>query len=130
MRKLFKECPFIGLAEGMGLRTAMDGPWFSFNLSIVMPCLKDVETVGTCVSKGLWFLEMENMSSEVIATDNGSTRGSKESATLVGGRVVRVLLKGYGSTLRSGIEAARGMFVIAGDSDDSYDLLQLRPFVD
>jgi hypothetical protein len=108
----------------------MEGSSFSCELSIVMPCLNEAETVGTCVAKALRFLETERIPGEVIVADNGSTDGSQEFAAGAGGRVVRVPEKGYGNALRGGIAAARGKYVIMGDSDDSYDFLHLRPFVD
>ncbi len=99
-------------------------------LSIVMPCLNEVETVATCVGKALRFLETERISGEVVVADNGSTDGSQECAERAGARVVPVAEKGYGYALRGGIAAARGRYIIMGDSDDSYDFLRLRPFLD
>lgn len=99
-------------------------------LSIVMPCLNEAETVATCVAKALRFLESENVQGEVIVADNGSTDGSQESARRAGARVVPIPEKGYGNALRGGIVAAHGRFVIMGDSDDSYDFLSLKPFLD
>ncbi len=99
-------------------------------LSIVMPCLNEANTVGICVAKALRFLQQEGISGEVVVADNGSSDGSQEIASMAGARVVSVEEKGYGNALRGGIEAARGRYVIMGDSDDSYDFLNLRPFVD
>jgi glycosyltransferase involved in cell wall biosynthesis len=103
---------------------------FAPELSIVMPCLNEARTVGTCVQKALAYLEMYNVPGEVIVADNGSTDGSQAIAAGYGARVIAVAAKGYGNALRAGIEAARGRFVIMGDSDDSYDFLTLQPFLE
>ncbi len=108
----------------------MDEATRGCELSIVMPCLNEVETVATCVGKALRFLETERVSGEVVVADNGSTDGSQKCAERAGARVVPVAEKGYGHALRGGIAAARGRYVIMGDSDDSYDFLSLRPFLD
>jgi glycosyltransferase involved in cell wall biosynthesis len=99
-------------------------------LSIVMPCLNEAQTVGRCVTKALAYLELYNIDGEVIVADNGSTDGSQTIAASLGARVVPVAARGYGSALRAGIAAARGSFVIMGDSDDSYDFSALQPFVE
>jgi len=98
-------------------------------LSIVMPCLNEAHTVGICVEKALSYLEIHNIRGEVIVADNGSDDGSQAIALGLGARMVSVAARGYGSALRAGIEAARGRFVILGDSDDSYDFSQLDPFL-
>lgn len=99
-------------------------------LSIVMPCLNEAETVGTCVRKALEFLKRNNVNGEVIVADNGSTDGSPEIASEAGARVVNIPERGYGNTIRGGIEAAKGMYVIVGDSDDSSDFLHLEQFLE
>jgi glycosyltransferase involved in cell wall biosynthesis len=98
-------------------------------LSIVMPCLNEARTVGTCVRKAHDYLDLHDIRGEVIVADNGSTDGSQAIAASLGARVVPVVSRGYGNALRAGIEAARGRFVIMGDSDDSYDFRDLDPFV-
>jgi glycosyltransferase involved in cell wall biosynthesis len=99
-------------------------------LSIVMPCLNEARTVGTCVKKALAFLEMYNIQGEVIVADNGSTDGSQAIALGLGARVVPVAARGYGNALRTGIEKAHGKYVVMGDSDDSYDFSALQPFLE
>jgi glycosyltransferase involved in cell wall biosynthesis len=99
-------------------------------LSIVMPCLNEAQTVGTCVKKAFAYLDMHKMRGEVIVADNGSTDGSQAIALALGARVLRVESRGYGNALRAGIAAARGTFVVMGDSDDSYDFSALQPFVE
>jgi glycosyltransferase involved in cell wall biosynthesis len=99
-------------------------------LSIVMPCLNEAETIGTCIQKAQEFLHRYEVAGEIVVADNGSTDGSQEIATLMGARVVYVEAKGYGNALMGGITAARGCYVIMGDADDSYDFLDLSRFVD
>ena len=99
-------------------------------LSIIMPCLNEAQTVGTCVKKAFAYIDMHKMRGEVIVADNGSTDGSQAIALTLGARVLRVESRGYGNALRAGIAAARGTFVVMGDSDDSYDFSALQPFVE
>jgi glycosyl transferase family 2 len=102
----------------------------SLELTILMPCLDEAETVETCVRKARGFLERSGIEGEVLVADNGSTDGSPELACAAGARVVRIERKGYGSALIGGIDAARGRFVIMADADDSYDFSKLDAFVD
>jgi glycosyltransferase involved in cell wall biosynthesis len=99
-------------------------------LSIVMPCLNERETLGICIRKAQQSLAEHCVVGEVVIADNGSTDGSQEIARKLGARVIAVAEKGYGSALRSGIAAARGRYVIMGDSDESYDFSSLYPFVE
>ena len=99
-------------------------------LSIVMPCLNEAETLAVCIDKAQGYLARSGVVGEVIIADNGSTDGSQDIARAHGARVVDVPAKGYGSALMGGIEAARGEYVIMGDADDSYDFSKLEPFVD
>lgn len=98
-------------------------------LTILMPCLNEAETVGICVAKARGFLERAGVAGEVLVADNGSTDGSQAIAASAGARVVAVPERGYGAALRGGIAAARGRFIIMGDADDSYDFSQLDPFL-
>ncbi len=99
-------------------------------LSIVMPCLDEARTVGVCVGKARAYLAARGIAGEVIVADNGSTDGSIQIAERAGARVVPVAARGYGNALRAGIEAARGAYVVMGDSDDSYDFTALDGFID
>jgi hypothetical protein len=99
-------------------------------LSIVMPCLNEAETLETCVRKALRSLEENGIAGEVIVADNGSTDGSREIAARLGARMVPVARRGYGAALMGGIAAARGRYVIMADADDSYDFSNLMPFVE
>lgn len=102
---------------------------YNYELSIIMPCLNEVETVGTCIQKARQYLHSHDISGEIIVADNGSTDGSQAVAGRMGARVVSVEAKGYGNALMGGIAAARGKYVIMGDADDSYDFANLDPFV-
>jgi glycosyltransferase involved in cell wall biosynthesis len=99
-------------------------------LSVVMPCLNEAETVETCVRKTIGFFEKHGIDGEVVIADNGSTDGSQQLARDAGARVVPVIDKGYGNALMGGIRAARGTYVAMGDADDSYDFTTLGPFLD
>lgn len=98
-------------------------------LTVLMPCLNEAETVATCVRKAAGFLAEHGIDGEVVVADNGSTDGSQRLAAEAGARVVPVAEPGYGNALLGGIMAARGEFVIMGDADDSYDFTALMPFV-
>ncbi|RUW26597.1 glycosyltransferase [Mesorhizobium sp. M4B.F.Ca.ET.215.01.1.1] len=98
-------------------------------LTILMPCLNEAETLAVCIGKAKVFLDKAGIAGEVLIADNGSTDGSQEIATAIGARVVPVPQKGYGAALLGGIAAARGRFVIMGDADDSYDFSALDAFV-
>jgi glycosyltransferase involved in cell wall biosynthesis len=99
-------------------------------LSILMPCLNEAETLATCIKKAQKALEDLNVNGEVVIADNGSTDGSPEIAASLGARVIHVAEKGYGSALLGGIKAARGKYIIMGDADDSYDFTNLGPFLE
>lgn len=98
-------------------------------VSIVIPCLNEAETLGVCIEKAQRSLSGNNIAYEIVVADNGSTDGSQEIATNLGARVVNVSAKGYGNALMGGISSARGKFVIMGDADDSYDFLESPKFV-
>ena len=98
-------------------------------VSVVMPCLNESLTLGTCIQKAFAALKSRGIRGEVIVADNGSTDGSQAIAAELGARVVPVETQGYGSALRAGIAAARGRLIVMGDSDDSYDFTQLGEFV-
>ncbi|MDO8585557.1 MAG: glycosyltransferase family 2 protein [Armatimonadota bacterium] len=99
-------------------------------VSVVIPCLNESETLETCIRKAVSCLEKHGLSGEVVVADNGSSDGSQEIAVKAGARVVHVEEKGYGNALRGGIEAARGRYVIMGDADDSYDFSSFYPFIE
>lgn len=98
-------------------------------LTVVMPCLNEAETLSPCITKAQQALKNLNITGEVVVADNGSTDGSQQLARSLGARVVDVPEKGYGAALIGGIRAARGRYVVMGDSDDSYDFSNLGPFL-
>ena len=98
-------------------------------LTILMPCLNEAATVGSCVAKARGFLERTGIDGEVLIADNGSDDGSRALAERAGARVIDVALRGYGAALLAGIGAARGRSIIMGDADDSYDFTRLEAFV-
>ena len=98
-------------------------------LTILMPCLDEVETIGRCIDRAMSFLARSGIVGEVLIADNGSTDGSREISRSKGARLVPIAMRGYGAALIGGIEAARGRYIIIGDSDDSYDFSNLDEFV-
>jgi glycosyltransferase involved in cell wall biosynthesis len=105
-------------------------PKHPIELSIVMPCLNEAETLATCIQKANVYLMRSGVSGEVVIADNGSTDGSQQIAESLGARVIDVPAKGYGSALMGGFEAAHGTFIVMGDADDSYDFSSLDLFVE
>jgi glycosyltransferase involved in cell wall biosynthesis len=105
-------------------------PQASVEVSVVIPCLNEANSIGICVSKAINAFQAVNLRGEVVVADNGSTDGSIEIAERLGARVVRVEARGYGSALRAGITSARGAFIVMGDADDSYDFSEVPRFVE
>jgi glycosyltransferase involved in cell wall biosynthesis len=102
----------------------------ALELTVVLPCLNERETVGVCVQKAVAALQKAGIHGEVIVADNGSTDGSVELAESEGARVVHVDHRGYGNALRGGIQEARGTYVLMADSDDSYDFTHIPRFIE
>jgi len=138
-RSAFERSPSVRLS----LLTIADGSSGSFgpagvrtlprdvvDLTIVMPCLNEAETLAACIGKARTGIERAKVSGEILIADNGSTDGSIEIAERLGARVVRIREKGYGNALRGGIAAAQGRWVIMGDADDSYDFSEIGGFVE
>lgn len=101
----------------------------SFEVSVVIPCLNEANSVGICVDKALAAFRSVGLKGEVIVADNGSTDGSQELARSHGARVVPVPQRGYGAALQAGIRASRGQYIVMGDADDSYDFGEVPKFV-
>lgn len=99
-------------------------------LTILMPCLNESQTLKICIDKAKRFLTEYNIDGEILIADNGSTDGSQDIAKEAGARVVDISERGYGAALIGGCNAAYGKYVIMGDSDDSYDFLNLMPFIE
>jgi glycosyltransferase involved in cell wall biosynthesis len=98
-------------------------------LSVVMPCLNEADTLATCIQKAQLAFREHQIDGEIVIADNGSTDGSIDIAQGLGARVVRVAEKGYGRALMEGISASRGRFIIMGDADDSYDFTEIPRFL-
>src|SRR4051812_18012079 len=98
-------------------------------LSIIMPCLNEAETLETCIQKAQSYLDRSRVRGEIVIGDNGSTDGSQELAQRCGARVIAIPLRGYGAALYGAMQAARGKYCIMGDSDDSYDFTNLDGFL-
>ncbi len=98
------------------------------DLSIVIPCLNEEETIEICVNKSFKIINELNISGEVIVADNGSIDNSKKISLNAGAKVVNVKQKGYGSAIRNGIREASGKYVIIADADNSYDFLEIEKF--
>ncbi len=111
----------LGCNEGLDL---MD-----VELTIVMPCLNEAETLESCIKKALYFIENSRIRGEIVVADNGSADGSQGIARRCGARVVDVPIRGYGAALYYGILAAHGKYCVIGDSDDSYDFSRLDFFI-
>jgi glycosyltransferase involved in cell wall biosynthesis len=118
-------------SPGLAIRPASRGSTATVatELTILMPCLNEARTLAGCIEQAQAFLAAGGIAGEVLIADNGSTDGSQALALSMGARVVAVRERGYGAALRAGIEAARGRFVIMGDSDLSYDFRHLDAFV-
>lgn len=99
-------------------------------VTVVLPCLNEAETLAVCVQKAVKCLADLGVNGEVLVSDNGSTDGSQQIAVDNGARVVNAPIRGYGGAIMAGIDAARGEYVIMADSDDSYDLTKLGPFIE
>lgn len=106
------------------------GKQVALEVSVVMPCLNESQTLRSCIEKDQAALRQHGIAGEIIVADNGSTDGSQQIGEEAGARVIHVIEKGYGAALRGGIEAARGQFVIMGDADDSYDFSHAPRFVE
>ena len=99
-------------------------------LTILMPCLNEAETLAACIRKAQMFLSENDIDGEILISDNGSVDSSVDIALESGARVTNAPIKGYGAALQAGINAANGRYIIMGDSDDSYDFYNLMPFVE
>jgi glycosyltransferase involved in cell wall biosynthesis len=108
----------------------MDDPKDPVELSVVIPCLNEANSLALCIQKALRAFERDGIAGEVIVSDNGSTDGSQEIAARAGASVVACPVRGYGAALQTGFAAARGKYLLMGDADDSYDFDALVPFLE
>jgi glycosyltransferase involved in cell wall biosynthesis len=102
----------------------------TLELSVVIPCLNEADTLATCIGKAQSAISEHGIAAEIVVADNGSSDGSQDIARRMGARVVPVAERGYGHALMTGIRAAEGRYVVMADADDSYDLLELPKFVE
>ncbi|HEY6263825.1 MAG TPA: glycosyltransferase family 2 protein [Candidatus Acidoferrum sp.] len=114
----------------VGSSTATVGASDPVDVSVVIPCLNEANSLAFCIDKATDAIRKAGLSGEVIVADNGSNDGSVEIAEQHGARVIRVAERGYGAALRAGIAATRGPFIIMGDADDSYDFTEVPRFVE
>jgi glycosyltransferase involved in cell wall biosynthesis len=114
----------------VGSSTATVGASDPVDVSVVIPCLNEANSLAFCIDKATDAIRKAGLSGEVIVADNGSNDGSVEIAEQHGARVIRVAERGYGVALRAGIAATRGPFIIMGDADDSYDFTEVPRFVE
>jgi glycosyltransferase involved in cell wall biosynthesis len=98
-------------------------------LSIIMPCLNEEESIAYCLQKAFSFLADNDIKGEVIVVDNGSSDNSSLIARQFNAVVLTEQEKGYGRAIMTGIEKANGKYIIIGDADDSYDFSDLMPFL-
>ena len=122
--------PFDLVGAGGDLTQHPQATIGEIELTVLMPCLNEAETVATCVRKAVSFLREHGIVGEVVVADNGSSDRSQALAETAGARVVQVTERGYGRALIGGILAARGRYIIMGDADDSYDFTSLMPFLE
>jgi glycosyltransferase involved in cell wall biosynthesis len=111
-------------------RAAAYGQASPVELSVVIPCLNEEDTLASCIEKARAALQSGGIAGEIVVADNGSTDRSVEIAERLGARVVLATAKGYGSALMAGIAASGGRFIVMGDADDSYDFGEIPKFVE
>ena len=104
-------------------------PSHAFEISVVIPCLNEAETLPDCLGRARRALETSALSGEIIVVDNGSTDGSSDVAARFGAKVLQVDSRGYGNAVSAGVRAARGEYIVVGDADGSYDFLEIPRFI-
>jgi len=99
-------------------------------LTIVMPCLNEAETLAICIKKAEKFFKENGIVGEILIADNGSNDGSQDIAISNGASVIDIPKKGYGNALKGGFENAKGKYIIMGDADNSYDFSNLSSYLE
>ena len=102
----------------------------NFEVSVVLPCLNEAETVGICINKIKEVFAKENIAGEIIVADNGSTDNSPQICESLGVRLVYEPARGYGAAYLRGLKEARGKFIIMADSDNTYDFYDIPKFIE
>lgn len=120
----------LATETGRGSAPAAPADTPEIELSVVMPCLNEAQTIETCIRKAQGAMATLGIHGEVIVADNGSTDRSPEIAASLGARVVRQPVRGYGSAMTAGCRAARGRYILMGDADDSYDFSRIEGFLE
>ncbi|HQB94611.1 MAG TPA: glycosyltransferase family 2 protein [Candidatus Omnitrophota bacterium] len=103
---------------------------YDIEVSVVIPCLNESGSVGTCVEKARAYFSARGMAGEVIVVDNGSSDDSVVKALNAGAHVVHEKVRGYGASCLRGFREARGKYLVMGDADNTYDFASLDPFLD
>ncbi|MGB7061946.1 MAG: glycosyltransferase family 2 protein [Candidatus Zixiibacteriota bacterium] len=116
--------------DRLGIIATTEKKASELEVSVVMPCLNEAETLQSCIRKVQQSIRQHDLKAEIIIADNGSTDGSREIAQVSGARLIPVKAKGYGAALAGGVEAAQGRYIIMGDADDSYDFSHIFPFIE
>jgi glycosyltransferase involved in cell wall biosynthesis len=123
--------PLMGtVLTSEGVQAARTEMSHGVEVSVVIPCLNEANSLAYCVDKAMKAFQAAGLSGEVVVADNGSTDGSIQIAGEHGARVIHVPERGYGAALRAGIAGSRGAFIIMGDADDSYDFSDVPRFVE
>jgi glycosyltransferase involved in cell wall biosynthesis len=120
--------PHCNFKKGNDTKPSEDAMEPKIDLTVVLPCLNESQTLEICIKKSKQAMERSGISGEILVADNGSTDGSREIALKSGARVINVDEKGYGNALRYGIDAANGEYIIMADADDSYDLSSIGSY--
>jgi len=112
------------------IRERRSPPARPIEVSIVLPCLNEAETLAACIKRAQRAIAEHELSAEIVVADNGSSDGSRQIARRLGARVVEADERGYGAALKAGVGAARGRFIVMADADMSYDLGAVYPFIE
>jgi hypothetical protein len=107
----------------------VSAPEREIDVSVVIPCLNEAESIAACVQRAVDVLEREGLQGEVVVADNGSEDGSSALAREAGARVITEPRRGYGSAYLAGFSAARGRYIVMADADLTYDFDDIPRFV-
>ncbi|NLD19544.1 MAG: glycosyltransferase family 2 protein [Clostridiales bacterium] len=108
------------------MQTIKQHKYNGVELTILMPCLNEEKTLGSCIDEAMAYLDKAGCRGEVLIADNGSSDNSLSVARQHGARIAVCHEKGYGNALRFGLKKAYGRYVIFGDCDMSYDFFHIE----